>query len=164
MTHRNHGFSNCAQRMDRLPTIFSCMLTMCAPPGSLSSVVGNVHAPLPVLLIIWVFKMPLGSGKGLPQNLGHCSAFNHLGIQDAPRKRQGPSIEPGPLVGSTILSSGETVHITVTIDHWLKAQKMIQWIQDCVLEGRPLCFSKLQRVTAGFWFILVGRTLAWYLT
>jgi hypothetical protein len=25
------------------------------------------------------------------------SAFNHLGIQDAPRKRQGPSIEPGPL-------------------------------------------------------------------
>jgi hypothetical protein len=72
------------------------------------------------------------------------STLNHLGIQDAPRKQRGSSQDTGPWAGSTIFTSGTSVYVTVTVDRWSKAQKMVQWIHDCLTAGLSLCFKTLE--------------------
>ncbi|MFN9982055.1 MAG: hypothetical protein ACK53Y_19170, partial [bacterium] len=67
-----------------------------------------------------------------------------MGLQDAPRKRQAPSVEAGPWAGSTIHTVGERVTVTVTMDRWRKAQQMIQWIQECCVMGLPLDHKRLE--------------------
>ena len=42
------------------------------------------------------------------------AAFNHLGIQDAPRKRRPPSVTPGAWAGSVLTSDQERVGVRVS--------------------------------------------------
>ena len=48
------------------------------------------------------------------------AAFNHLGIQDAPRKRRPPSVTPGAWAGSVLTSDQERVGVRVSQEKWDK--------------------------------------------
>jgi hypothetical protein len=73
------------------------------------------------------------------------SLFNHLGIQDAPRKHRGPALEPGAWAGSIILHAGNGyVTVTVSIEHWLKATGSVEWIHDCIIQGHSLFYKTLE--------------------
>jgi len=84
------------------------------------------------------------------------SMYNYFGIQDAPRKRRGPSLEAGPWAGSTVITRGDTVYVTVTVARWQKAKGQIQWIHDQILEGKMLCHKTLESYR-GF-LVYVSRT------
>jgi len=70
--------------------------------------------------------------------------YNYLGIQDAPRKRGGPSLEAGPWAGSTLFTSRGEVFVTVTMDRWKKAKSQVLWIYDTILLGQALCHKTLE--------------------
>jgi hypothetical protein len=82
--------------------------------------------------------------------------YNFLGIQDAPRKRRGPSLEAGPWAGSTVITSGNAVYVTVAIARWEKAKSQIQWIHDQISVGNMLCHKTLKRYR-GF-LVYISRT------
>jgi len=84
------------------------------------------------------------------------SMYNYLGIQDAPQKRRGPSLGAGPWAGSTIITHGATVYVTVTVACWQKAKGQIQWIHDHIIEGKMLCHKTLESYH-GF-LVYVSRT------
>jgi hypothetical protein len=70
--------------------------------------------------------------------------YNHLGIQDAPRKRCGLSLEAGLWAGSTVFTSGGEAFVTVTLDRWRKAKSQVQWIHDTIKLGQSLCHGTLE--------------------
>jgi hypothetical protein len=72
------------------------------------------------------------------------SSFNNVGIQDAARKRRGPSLEPGAWAGSIIYASDGVVTVTVSVERWLKAKGMIQWIHECIEAELALNHKQLE--------------------
>ncbi len=84
------------------------------------------------------------------------SQYNFLGLQDAARKRRGPSCDAGPWAGSTVLTSCGRVFLTVTVEHWQKAKGMIQWIYDSITSGTALAI-KHWKVIEAFWCTLAGH-------
>jgi hypothetical protein len=72
------------------------------------------------------------------------SKYNFLGLQDAARKRRGPSCDAGPWAGSTVLTSSGTMAVTVTPGHSQKAKGIIQWISDGIQSGAPMCHKTLE--------------------
>jgi len=60
--------------------------------------------------------------------------FNYLGVQDAPRKRREPKLEPGPWAGSMAITSNGKVQVMVSMDRWMIVKAMIKWIGDNALE------------------------------
>jgi hypothetical protein len=84
------------------------------------------------------------------------SRYNFLGLQDAARKRRGPSCDAGPWAWSTVLTSGGGVFLTVTVERWQKAKQMIQWIHDGISSGTPLLHKTLESYR-GF-LVYVSRT------
>lgn len=101
----------------------------------------------------WVFKCHRSTGQ-LANNFANedscwtcaraiASHYSYLGLQDALQKRRRPSQEAGPWVGSTGYTSHGVVTVTVTIDHWSKAQAMIEWISNCVEQQIPMLHKQL---------------------
>ncbi len=90
------------------------------------------------------------------------SKYNFLGLQDAARKRRGPSCDAGPWAGSTVLTSSGTVAVTVTPGHLQKTKGIIQWISDGIQSGAPMC-QKPWRVIKVSLSILVEPTHTWHL-
>jgi hypothetical protein len=72
------------------------------------------------------------------------SFLNFLGIQDAPRKRCGPSLEPGAWAGSIIHTTEGSVRVMISCERWLKAKAMITCIHDCLKAGEHLDFKTLE--------------------
>ncbi len=73
------------------------------------------------------------------------SRYSYLGLQDASRKRRGPSQEAGPWAGSTAHTSHGRITVTVTVDQWLKAKAMIHWLYDLVLpQPQPIPHKQLE--------------------
>jgi hypothetical protein len=72
------------------------------------------------------------------------STLNYLGLQDAARKRRGPTLEPGAWAGSIVLSNDGLVRVTVAVERWVKAKAMVQWIAQCVQSSMPLHFKTLE--------------------
>ena len=50
------------------------------------------------------------------------AGFNHLGIQDAPRKRRPPSVTPGAWAGSVLTADQKMVGVRVSQEKWDKAK------------------------------------------
>jgi len=73
------------------------------------------------------------------------SRYSYLGLQDASRKRRGPSQEAGPWAGSTVHTSNGRVTVTVTMDRWAKAKSMVRWLYDLVGPApQPIPFKQLE--------------------
>jgi hypothetical protein len=125
----------------------------------------------------WVFKCHRSTGKlandffvyvddvratgGNERDCWACSRtiaswYSYLGLQNAPRKRRGPSQEAGPWAGSTVHTSNETVTVTVTFDRWTKAQAMITWISDHVERLIPMLHKQLESVRGSL--VYLSRT------
>lgn len=62
------------------------------------------------------------------------SLMNWLGIQDAARKRWGPS--------SIVHIEGDIVTLSVSKDRWEKAKAIINWIDSAMQEGDTIEFKK----------------------
>ncbi len=70
--------------------------------------------------------------------------LDFLGIQDAPRKRRGPSLEPGAWAGSIIHTAEGSFRVMISCERRLKAKAMITWIHDCLEAGEHLDFKTLE--------------------
>eukprot|EP00978_Attheya_sp_CCMP212_P015530 scaffold40031_cov47-Attheya_sp.AAC.1 len=91
----------------------------------------------------WVYKVRLSDGKIAVDVFGFVDDFrqtgnsqkeawlagrqvasrsNHLGIQDAPRKRRDGSSTPGAWTGSIIRTGEDGVFLLVSVDKWEKTK------------------------------------------
>jgi hypothetical protein len=59
--------------------------------------------------------------------------LNFLGLQDATRKRRGPSLEPGPWAGSIVYTSHGSVTVQISQERWDKLKIILLWIKDQLL-------------------------------
>ena len=82
-----------------------------------------------------------------------------LGIQDAFRKRTGPSTKPGPWAG-TVTHTEEGVYATVTEVKWAKTQAKVQEMAQMLEEDSGALPRKALEQARGF-LIYVGRTYRW---
>ena len=82
-----------------------------------------------------------------------------LGIQDAFRKRTGPSTEPGPWAG-TVTHTENGVNATVTELKWAKTQEKVQEMAQMLEEDETALPRKALEKARGF-LIYVGRTYRW---
>lgn len=85
--------------------------------------------------------------------------LSRLGIQDAYRKRTGPSTKPGPWAGTVTLTEGG-VFATVTELKWKKTQGVIKEIESMMEEDDTALPLKRLCSIRGF-LIYVGRTYRW---
>ena len=58
--------------------------------------------------------------------------INHLGLQDAPRKRRGPSQAPGPWTGSMLRTDLKGVFLMVAQDKWDKAKAQVEEVIEMI--------------------------------
>ena len=72
------------------------------------------------------------------------SLLNHLGLQDAARKRREPSQTPGAWSGSIVYTSDGFVSVSISQERWDKAKGIIQWISDLITSGDDLPFKELE--------------------
>jgi hypothetical protein len=84
------------------------------------------------------------------------SMANHLGLQDAARKRRDPSQTPGPWAGCIVASDKDVVVISVSLERWLKAKGMVAWIK-LSIQSSDLIDHKTLESYRGF-LIYVSRT------
>lgn len=82
-----------------------------------------------------------------------------LGIQDAFRKRTGPSTEPGPWAG-TVTHTKDGVMATVTEVKWAKTQGIVQEMAQMLEDDETALPRKALERARGF-LIYVGRTFRW---
>jgi hypothetical protein len=71
--------------------------------------------------------------------------LNFLGLQDATRKRRGPSTSPGPWAGSTVHSNDNNVWIQISQERWDKLKLILTWIQDQLLRSDGIEFKQLEK-------------------
>ncbi|KAL7530331.1 hypothetical protein ACHAXR_005038 [Thalassiosira sp. AJA248-18] len=86
-----------------------------------------------------------------------CAILTWLGIQDASRKRTGPSLDPGPWAG-TVVHTKDNVIATVTKLKWQKTQALLKEISDMLLDDM-IHHKRLEQIR-GF-LIYVARTYKW---
>jgi hypothetical protein len=72
------------------------------------------------------------------------SMINHLGLQDAARKRREPSLTPGAWAGSIVNTSDGYVSVAVSQERWDKAKSILLWIQSQLQEGGSIAFKPLE--------------------
>jgi hypothetical protein len=72
------------------------------------------------------------------------SLLNHLGLQDAARKRREPSQTPGAWAGSIVNTSDGFVSVSILQERWDKTKGIIQWISDLITSGDDLPFKELE--------------------
>ena len=85
------------------------------------------------------------------------SIANHLGLQDAARKRRDPSTNPGPWAGSIVHTDGNHVEVSVSQERWNKAKTIISWINASLLKEDGLIEFKTLESYRGF-LIYISRT------
>jgi hypothetical protein len=61
--------------------------------------------------------------------------LNHLGIQDAPRKRRDSSRAPGAWAGAVIRTDGDGVHLLVSQEKWDRAKAQLKEIEEMIRTG-----------------------------
>jgi hypothetical protein len=83
---------------------------------------------------------------------------NHLGIQDALRKRRGVSGSPGPWAGSMVYTDEAEagVRVLVSRNKWAKANKLLATLRGLVLASEWVDHKVLERIR-GF-LVYVART------
>jgi hypothetical protein len=86
------------------------------------------------------------------------SVCNHLGIQDAPRKRRGVSRSPVPWSGSMVYTDDaeEGVRVLVSRKKWVKANQLLATLHGLVLASEWVDHKVLERIR-GF-LVYVART------
>ena len=57
------------------------------------------------------------------------SVLNHLGLQDAPRKRRKPSLNAGPWQGLVVFTDNDCVAVTVMQERWNKFKDLLNWVK-----------------------------------
>ena len=105
-------------------------------------------------------------GRGTGDSAENCwlairriaSVCNHLGIQDAARKRTAPSRRPGPWAG-TVVHTEEGVEGTVSQEKWEKAQGLVLELYDMLSCEEGLSVKRLEEIR-GFLNYL-ARTYRW---
>ena len=76
-----------------------------------------------------------------------CGSMNNfLGVQDAPRKRRDPNMEPGPWSGSVITTDGGLVCVLITNDKWLKAQGYVEELEAMQEADKPVSRKRLETI------------------
>jgi len=83
------------------------------------------------------------------------SINNYLGLQDAARKRRGPSQEPGAWSGSVVRTTHGNVSVLVSQDKWEKGQRYVanlreMWEKGLDLDGRRRGERKALETIRGF--------------
>jgi hypothetical protein len=86
------------------------------------------------------------------------SVCNHLGIQDAPRKRIGVSRSPGPWAGSMVYTDDAEAGVRVLVSRkkWDKANQFLATLYGLVLASEWVDHKVLERIR-GF-LVYIART------
>jgi len=124
----------------------------------------------------WVYKVRLKDGRVAPDLVTYvddqrvsaptkldgwkasrrvASLNNFLGLQDAARKRRGPSQEPGAWSGSVIRTTNDEVAVLVAMEKWEKGQSYVaelraMWESGEDLDGRKRGDRKRLETIRGF--------------
>ena len=85
-----------------------------------------------------------------------CSRLTWLGLQDAPRKRNGPTQTPRAWAGSIIHSDQELVTVLVSEEKWDKTKSWILWVLSHVEKEEGIPFKEL--LSCRGFLIYVSRT------
>jgi hypothetical protein len=85
------------------------------------------------------------------------SILNHLGIQDAPRKRRDSSRAPGAWAGAVIRMDGNGVHLLVSQEKWDRAKAQLKEIEEMIRTGPGKMSRKRLEEIRGF-LVYVTRT------
>eukprot|EP00978_Attheya_sp_CCMP212_P027799 scaffold94026_cov53-Attheya_sp.AAC.3 len=92
-------------------------------------------------LLPWVYKVRLSDGK-IAVDTGNsakeawlagrqvASKSNHLGIQDAPRKRRDGSSTPGAWTGSIVRTGEDGFFLLISVDKWDKTKALLREMQE----------------------------------
>ena len=76
-----------------------------------------------------------------------CSRLTWLGLQDAPRKRNGPTQTPRAWAGSIVHSDLEQVTVLVSEEKWNKTKHWIRWVLEQIGESEGIhrlhCFGPI---------------------
>mmetsp|Transcript_18229 Transcript_18229/g.45121 ORF Transcript_18229/g.45121 Transcript_18229/m.45121 type:complete len:1319 (-) Transcript_18229:2184-6140(-) len=78
------------------------------------------------------------------------SILNHLGIQDAARKRRDSSRTPGAWAGSVVITREDGVYVTVDTEKWKKAKAMVAEISSEIEKNSAKLKRKRLEVIRGF--------------
>jgi hypothetical protein len=86
------------------------------------------------------------------------SICNHLGIQDAPRKRRGVSRSPGPWTGSMVYRDDAEAGVRVLVSRkkWAEAKQLLETLHGLMLTSEWVDHKVLERIR-GF-LVYVART------
>ena len=85
-----------------------------------------------------------------------CSRLTWLGLQDAPRKRNGPTQTPRAWAGSIVHSDQEQVTVLVSEEKWNKTKHWIRWVLEQIGESEGIPYRKL--LSCRGFLIYVSRT------
>ena len=85
-----------------------------------------------------------------------CSRLTWLGLQDAPRKRNGPTQTPRAWAGSIVHSDLEQVTVLVSEEKWNKTKHWIRWVLEQIGESEGIPYRKL--LSCRGFLIYVSRT------
>ena len=85
-----------------------------------------------------------------------CSRLTWLGLQDAARKRNGPTLTPRAWAGSILHSDKDTVTVLVSEDKWFKTKKWIAWILEHAGNKEGLPYQDL--LSCRGFLIYISRT------
>ena len=85
-----------------------------------------------------------------------CCRLTWLGLQDAPRKRNGPTQTPRAWAGSIVHTDQALVTVLVSEEKWDKTKKWIEWVLVKISEGKGIPFKEL--LSCRGFLIYVSRT------
>ena len=85
-----------------------------------------------------------------------CCRLTWLGLQDAPRKRNGPTQTPRAWAGSIIHSDNQAVTVLVSEEKWDKTKKWISWVLEHVDDKEGIDYKQL--LSCRGFLIYVSRT------
>lgn len=85
------------------------------------------------------------------------SLLNHLGIQDAPRKRRDSSTKPGAWAGSVLRTDMDAVNTLVSEDKWSKTQCLLKEVKE-MLSRDPTRLNRKRLEQIRGYLIHITRT------
>jgi hypothetical protein len=85
------------------------------------------------------------------------STLNHLGIQDAPRKRRDSSRAPGAWAGVVLRTNDKGVHVLLSQEKWERTKAQLKEIQT-MLEREPSKMSRKRLEEIRGFLVYVTRT------
>jgi hypothetical protein len=90
---------------------------------------------------------PVGPNKKGAWLAGRRAAriLNHLGIQDAPRKRRDTSKAPGAWAGAVVRTDGDGVHVLVSQEKWDRAKAQLAEVWEMLEKTQTTCADNAWR-------------------